>query len=234
MSGSRIVVVTGAYGHVGRAVVKEFGRLGDTVVAVGREGTSRKSVLDEKIWSDGVESVAADLTRESEVQHVFQDVVARHRRVDVLVNTVGGYMAGSIEDTTEAAFDEAFGLNLKALLFTCKAASPLMRARKSGKIVNVSTRTALKGERDSFLYAASKAGVNRLTETLADELLASNVQVNCVMPSTIDTPVTRAAMPDADFATWVTLPQIAKTISWLCSDEAAAITGAAIPVYGRC
>ena len=107
-----------------------------------------------------------------------------------------------------------------------------MREAKRGAIVSVSSEAALQGDEESFLYSASKSGVNRLTESLARELKAANVRVNCVMPRIMDTLSNREAMPKANFSKWVTTDQVARAIRWLCSDDAAPITGAAIPVYG--
>jgi NAD(P)-dependent dehydrogenase (short-subunit alcohol dehydrogenase family) len=107
-----------------------------------------------------------------------------------------------------------------------------MRKARRGKIVNVSSESAVLGDAESFLYSASKSGVNRLTESLARELKPVNVNVNCVMPRILDTPANRKAMPEADFSSWVKTDQVARIIRWLCSEEAAPINGAAVPVYG--
>ncbi len=174
----------------------------------------------------------ADVTKPGEMERIAKEVLARFKRIDVLVNTVGGYMAGSVEETSAEDFDRAMALNLKSAFLSCKAVAPAMRAAKRGAIVSVSSEASLLGEEDLFLYSASKSGVNRLTESLARELKAANVRVNCVMPRIMDTPPNREAMPKENFAKWVKTDQVARIVRWLCSEEAAPITGAAVPAYG--
>jgi NAD(P)-dependent dehydrogenase (short-subunit alcohol dehydrogenase family) len=176
--------------------------------------------------------VKADVTRAGEMDRVAKDAVARFRRIDVLVNTVGGYMSGPVADTTAEEFDRAIALNLKSTFLACKAVLPAMRRAKRGKIVNVSSEASLLAEAESFLYSASKAGINRLTESLARELKDAGVQVNCVMPRVMDTPANRKAMPDADASQWVKTDDVARVILWLCSADADPISGAAIPIFG--
>jgi len=229
-----VVVVTGATGFLGSAVSKAFVDAGATVVGVYVVDDElpffRKTLSGD---AKGVVLEKADVTKEGEMDRVASKVVRRFRRIDALVNTVGGYMAGTVEDTTAEAFDRAFTLNLRSAFLACKAVIPTMRNQKRGKIVNVSTRTALRGEAEAFLYAASKSGVNRLTEALAVELMDANVQVNCVMPSVMDTPANRAWMSKAQIAKAVKTEEVARVIRWLCSKEADPISGAAIPIYGR-
>ncbi len=232
--GRRVVVVTGGTGFLGSSVCKAFLETGDSVVAVyfiDKELPYFEKVLGEEAKKVLLEK--ADVTRQGEMDRVVREVLGRSGRIDILVNTVGGYMAGSVVDTPDEAFERAMALNLKGAFLSCKAVIPAMLAQNRGKIVNVSTRTALKGEEEAFLYSASKSGVNRLTESLAEELMEVNVQVNCVMPSTMDTPANRQAMPKSKFDRWVKTDQVARVIRWLCSEEADPISGAAIPVYGR-
>jgi len=229
-----VVVVTGATGFLGSAVSKAFVDAGAAVVGVYVVDDElpffRKTLSGD---AKGVVLEKADVTKEGEMDRVASKVVRRFRRIDALVNTVGGYMAGTVEDTTAEAFDRAFTLNLRSAFLACKAVIPTMRNQKRGKIVNVSTRTALRGEAEAFLYAASKSGVNRLTEALAEELMDVNVQVNCVMPSVMDTPANRGWMSKAQIAKAVKTEEVARVIRWLCSKEADPISGAAIPIYGR-
>src|SRR5437879_10765362 len=140
-------------------------------------------------------------------------------------------MASSVEETPADGFDRAMALNLKSAFLACKAAAPAIKGAKRGTIVSVSSEAALQGDEESFLYSASKSGVNRLTESLARELKAANVRVNCVMPRIMDTPSDREAMPKANFSKWVTTEQDARVLRLLCSDDAGPIPGAAIPVY---
>jgi NAD(P)-dependent dehydrogenase (short-subunit alcohol dehydrogenase family) len=229
----RVAIVTGGTGYLGSSVCKAFAEIGARVVAV--------YVLDRELpyfrrtlgpLSRKVSLLKADVTKSGGMDRVARDVLRRFGRIDVLVNTVGGYMSGPVSDATEEDFNHAMDLNLKSAFLACKAVLPAMRKARRGKIVNVSSESAVLGDAESFLYSASKSGVNRLTESLARELKPVNVNVNCVMPRILDTPVNRKAMPEADFSSWVKTDQVARIIRWLCSEEAALINGAAVPVYG--
>jgi len=228
-----VVVVTGGTGYLGSSVCKAFVETGATVVAVyllEREIPYFEKALG-PLGKD-VTLLKADVAQPGEMDRVVKEILRRHKRIDVLVNTVGGYMASSVEETPAEEFDRAMALNLKSAFLACKAVAPAMRGAKRGTIVSVSGEAGLQGDAESFLYSASKAGVIRLTESLARELKAANVRVNCVLPRIMDTPSNREAMPKANFSKWVKTDQVAAVIRWLCSEEAAPITGAAIPVYG--
>jgi NAD(P)-dependent dehydrogenase (short-subunit alcohol dehydrogenase family) len=229
----RVAIVTGGTGYLGSSVCKAFAETGARVVAV--------YVLDRELpyfrrtlgpLSRKVSLLKADVTKAGGMDRLARDVLRRFGRIDVLVNTVGGYMSGPVSDATEEDFNHAMDLNLKSAFLACKAVLPAMRKARRGKIVNVSSESAVLGDAESFLYSASKSGVNRLTESLARELKPVNVNVNCVMPRILDTPANRKAMPEADFSSWVKTDQVARIIRWLCSEEAAPINGAAVPVYG--
>jgi NAD(P)-dependent dehydrogenase (short-subunit alcohol dehydrogenase family) len=229
----RVAVVTGGTGYLGSSVCKAFAEAGATVVAVyllDRELPYFRRTLGRLVRK--VSLVKADVTKAGDMDRVARDARRRFGRIDVLVNTVGGYMSGPVAEATEEDFDRAMALNLKSAFLACKAVLPAMRKARGGKIVNVSSEASLLGDADTFLYSAGKSGVNRLTESLARELKTANVNVNCVMPRTMDTPANRKAMPDADFSSWVTTDEVARVIRWLCSEEAAPISGAAVPVYG--
>src|SRR5262249_51907330 len=150
------------------------------------------------------------------------------------VNTVGGWRGGKPAHETDLAdWDFLFSTNLRTTLFCCRAVIPQMLKQSSGRIINVASRDALKGSAGYSAYSASKSAVLRLTESLADELKASNINVNCIMPGTIDTPQNRAAMPNADHSKWVEPAALAEVIAFLAGDGARAVTGAAIPVFGK-
>jgi len=232
-SEKRVVVVTGGTGYLGSAICKAFVQAGAAVVAVymlDREIPYFRRKLGGRARE--VFLIKANVMGPGEMDRVARDVVRRSPRIDVLINTVGGYMSGPVEATTDEEFDRAMALNLKSTFLACKAVISAMRKAKRGKIVNVSSESSLLGEAESFLYSAGKSGVNRLTESLARELNTANIQVNCVMPRILDTPANRKAMPDADFSSWVKTDQVARVILWLCSEDADPITGSSIPVYG--
>ena len=201
-SDQRIVMVSGAAGNLGRAVAAAFEALGATVVRLGRK--------------DAIE-------RELE----------RHGRVDVLCNIAGAFRMGKpLHETTDEDWDFLFDANAKTVLKMSRAVVPSMIRNGGGKIVNVGAYAALKGAAQMGAYVASKSAVMRITETMAAELRDKNINVNCVLPSIIDTPENRAAMPKADPRRWVSPDDLAAVIVFLASDAARAMHGAAIPVNG--
>jgi NAD(P)-dependent dehydrogenase (short-subunit alcohol dehydrogenase family) len=162
------------------------------------------------------------------------DVLSRFGRIDALVHTVGAWRGGKpVHEDDLANWDFLFSVNLRTTLLCCRAVIPQMLKQGRGKIVTVASRDGFKGSAGYAAYSASKSAVLRLAESLADELKGSNINVNCILPSTIDTPQNRAAQPEADFTKWVEPAAIADVIRFLASDASRAINGAAIPVFGR-
>lgn len=205
----RIVMVTGAAGNLGRAVADAFEELGATLV--------RLDIKD------------VDLRDAQSVKQVLE----RHERIDVLCNIAGGFRMGpAVHETSDADWDFLFDLNAKSVLHMSRAVVPVMLRAGGGKIVNVGAYAALKGAAGMGAYVASKSTVIRITETMAAELREKNINVNCVLPTIIDTPENRKAMPNADPRRWVAPADLADVIVFLASDAARAIHGAAIPVTG--
>ena len=168
------------------------------------------------------------------VQGMVEVVIARLGRLDVLVNTVGGYRAGvPVHETPIEAWDGMMNLNARTAFIVSRAVVPHMLRRGSGKIISVAARPGLQGRAQSAAYSASKAAVIRLTESLSTELGDSGINVNCVIPGTLDTPPNRQAMPEADTSRWVAPDSLAEVILFLASPAARDIHGAAVPVYGR-
>lgn len=231
----KVVLVTGAAGHLGLAVAQAFGQAGATLVLTDR-GANRLAgffpelVQDTRHWlKDGM-----DLTDEAVVKAFAAEVYVRYGKMDVLVNTVGGYHGGTpVQKTPLETWDLMFDINARTAFNTCKAVSPFMLAQGGGKIINIGGRAALSGSRGMAAYSASKAAVVRLTESLAAELKDADINVNCILPGTIDTPEYRAENQFADFNRWVTPEALADVILFLASPAARGIHGAAIPVYGK-
>jgi NAD(P)-dependent dehydrogenase (short-subunit alcohol dehydrogenase family) len=153
-------------------------------------------------------------------------------RIDALVNVAGGFLWEKIESGAPQNWERMFALNLKTTLNASQAALPYLVASGAGRIVNVGALAALKAGAGMGPYAASKSGVHRFTESLAEEFKGRSVTVNAVLPSTIDTPANRTSMPDADFSKWVAPGDLAAVILFLASREAGAVTGALVPVTG--
>lgn len=231
----QVAVVTGGAGNLGQAVVRAFHAAGARVAVVVRKPQDAVEVFGEDLpESDTCAYFAADLADEGSVTAVARDIARRFGRIDILVNTAGGIRAGTpIHETPVDVWDFMMGLNARTVFLASRAVIPHMLERRSGRIISVSARAALKGSARHGPYNASKMAVIRLTETMAAELRHHGITANCILPGTIDTPANRAETPDADFTKWVRPESMAQVILFLASDSAADINGAAIPVYGR-
>jgi NAD(P)-dependent dehydrogenase (short-subunit alcohol dehydrogenase family) len=230
---NRIAVVTGAAGNLGMAVARAFHSSGSKLALVDHL-PGRKFLPDLDQAPDYLLTSPTDITDPRSVAQMFDEVHRRFKRIDILVNTVGGYRAGTpLHETPLSDWDFMINLNARSVFITCHEVIPHMLRQGYGKIINVASRAALVGEANHAAYSASKSAVVRLTETMAAELKNSEINVNCTMPGIIDTPPNRAAMPGADFSKWVSPEAVAEVILFLASDAARAINGAAVPVYGK-
>ena len=214
----RNAVVTGASGVLGAAVAQALHDAGANVTGID-------IVSADAPWP----ILIADLTDADATAEALRQA----GRVDILANVAGGFTMGdTVDGTSDDTWDFMFNLNARTVLNAVRAAVPDMRERGSGKIVNIGARAALRGTGAMGAYCASKSVVLRLTEALADELKASGVNVNCILPSIIDTPRNRSDMPGADFSKWVSPAEVAAVVLFLASDAANAVHGASIPVEG--
>ena len=228
---ARTVLITGAAGHLGRAVAAAFDAEGAKLVLLGRD----RAQLERAFGPDaqGRLLVACDLLDAAQVRCAADAALARFGTIDVLCHIAGGFRMGeAVHETSEAHWDWLLDLNARTLLHTARAVIPAMLRQGSGKVVNVGAASALKGQALMGAYTASKSAVMRLTEAMAAELRDQGINVNCVLPTIIDTPDNRRAMPDADPARWVAPADLAAVIRFLASDAARAVHGAALPVAG--
>lgn len=227
----RTVVVTGAAGILGRAVAAAFAARGASLVLLDRRAEDLAAAFGEA--GERRLPLAADLLDRASAEEAVGTAVGRFGRLDVLCNLAGGFHMGEpVHAIPDEAWDLMQDLNLRTLLNACRAVVPGMLEAGGGRIVNVGANAALRGGAHMGAYVAAKSGVIRLTETMAAELRTRNVNVNCVLPSIIDTPANRAAMPDADPSHWVAPADLAAVIVFLASDAARAVHGAALPVTG--
>jgi len=221
----KVVVVTGAFGVLGTAVVERARAMGAKPVLVDYASAPANLRTDPLVLG------GVDLTKREAAEDAIQRAVAAAGRVDALLNIAGGFTWRTLADGDCAVFDMMYALNLKTAANASKAALPHL-IQSSGAIVNVGAAGALKAGAGFGPYAASKSGVHKLTESLAEEL-KGKVRVNAVLPSILDTEQNRRDMPNADPAKWVQPADLAKVMLFLASDDARAITGALVPVTGQ-
>jgi NAD(P)-dependent dehydrogenase (short-subunit alcohol dehydrogenase family) len=227
----QVVMITGAAGNLGQAAARAFQRQGARLVLVDRSGDLLEKALPDLAESDDALFVAADLTDAGSVQAMIYEAVNQFGRIDVLNNIAGGFRSGRpLHETDLDEWEFLMKLNARSVFLTCRAVAPHMIQQGYGRINNIGAQSALKGAAKMGAYIASKSVVIRLTETLAAELGEKGINVNCLLPGTIDTPQNRQAMPTADFSSWTTPEAIADVLVFLASPAAGAIRGAAIPV----
>jgi NAD(P)-dependent dehydrogenase (short-subunit alcohol dehydrogenase family) len=230
-----VVLVAGGTGGLGRAVSLAFLNESASVVVTY---VVDQEFADLKTAAHGNESRLVgrkvDVTEEGAVEQLIKAILADHGRLDVLVNTVGGYAGGmKLWDADTKILDHMLSMNLRSGFVLARAAARTMLLQRQGSIVNVVARAALDHPPGLGAYAASKAAALAMIDSLAADLKGTGVRANSILPSIIDTPANRSAMPNADFATWPKPEDIAHVILFLASDNAKVIHGAAIPVYGN-
>ncbi len=219
---NRVVLVTGAAGALGKAVVEIFAT-GDATVAQ----------LDVVPIDNAHYSAVCDLTDSENCKEAVAAIVDSLGAIDVLANIAGGFTMGeTVHEISDETWDFMFGLNAKSVINMARAVLPVMLPRQSGKIVNIGARAGLRGAPNMAAYSASKSVVMRLTESLADELKEEGINVNAILPSIIDTERNRQDMPNADFNKWVAPAAIAEVVAFLASAAADPIHGALLPVEG--
>jgi NAD(P)-dependent dehydrogenase (short-subunit alcohol dehydrogenase family) len=231
----RVAIITGAVGNLGVATARAFQRAGARTVLVDRSRDRLGQTYADLAGSrEHLLAGGVDLTDAASVSRMVEAARERFGRLDVLVNTVGGFRGGkSVHEDDPENWDFLFAINVRTTLQCCRAVIPHLLRASQGKIVNVASRGALAGDGGFSAYSATKSAVVRLTESLADELKQAGINVNCVLPGTIDTPQNRQERPSADHGKWVEPTAVADVILFLASDAARAVNGAAVPVFGK-
>lgn len=224
----KVLVVTGSGGALGQAVAATLSAYGAKLALIDHSSAPSTSQPAGALHYGGV-----DLTSEDAARSVMTRVTQDAGRMDGLINVAGGFHWEKLAGGTLDVWDSLYRLNLRTAVVACQAALPYLLQAGGGRIVNVGATGAIKAATGMGAYAASKAGVMKLTEALADELKDRGITVNAILPSTLDTPKNRVDMPKADFTRWVTPVEAAEVIAFLVSDQARAVTGALIPVVGR-
>jgi NAD(P)-dependent dehydrogenase (short-subunit alcohol dehydrogenase family) len=232
---NRVIIITGAAGNLGAATARAFQAAGARLALVDRSPDRLPNIFPDLADSpDHFFAPPTDVTDPVSVGVAVEEINRRLGRIDALVNTAGGYRAGTpLHETPLSDWDFMLNLNARSVFVVCQAVIPHLLRQGHGRIVNVASRAALAGDAYHAAYSVSKTAVVRLTESMAAELKDHGLNANCVMPGLIDTPQNRAAMPGADFSKWVAPEAIADVILFLSSEGARAINGAAVPVYGK-
>ena len=228
-----VILVTGAAGNLGRAILAELDASGAGIVAVDREAAWVEPAVAGLPGAARHMARAADLGDAAACVALVAAVLERYGRIDGLAHTVGGFAAAGIDTADAALFEGMFRLNVLTTVNIVRAVVPPMREAGRGSIVAIGAGAALKAPAGLAAYAAAKAGVLKIVESVADELKPTGVRINAVLPSIIDTPQNRTAMPDADHAAWVAPATLAATIGFLLGEGGSAITGVSLPVNGR-
>ena len=227
----KVVMITGAAGNLGTAAAAAFGAAGASLVLVDVDAIvlAQRYRLEKAAHA----CIAADLTDAASTQRAVAAAQQRFGRIDVLCNIAGGFRMGEcVHETSGSTWSLMMNMNAATMLNAVQAVVPLMLPAGGGKVVNIGACAGQKGQGQMGAYSASKSVVIRLTESMASELREKNINVNCVLPSILDTPQNRIDMPDVDPGRWVAPTDLARVIVFLCSDAARAVHGAALPVSG--
>ena len=225
------ILITGAAGNLGQAAVTEFLKQGQRVIAI----TSIGKPLENKMNQDLI-SLEADLTQEISVEEVVDKIVTKFKSIDVALLLVGGYAGGTVFNTDGESLRKMYSLNFETAYFTSRPVfSQMLKQTAGGRIIFIGARPALnvKDGKGSLAYALSKSLVFKLADFLNAEGASKNVLSSVIVPSTMDTPVNRAAMPKADFASWVTPEAVAEVMTFVASDKASPLREAVLKVYGN-
>ena len=218
----KVVLIAGGSGALGQTVVSAFLATGARVITIDRHPPA--------VQTEGLAAMRADVTDESDIRRVVEEVIRTVGRIDTLINLVGGFAMGRVVETDMSLWQRMLTVNLTAAFLLSKIVLPHMLERRMGRIVHVAARAALEPFPGAAAYVVSKSGLVALIRTLSTELAGSGVTVNGVLPTTIDTPANRRSMPDADPSKWAKPESIAQSLIFLASEEASQINGALIPV----
>jgi NAD(P)-dependent dehydrogenase (short-subunit alcohol dehydrogenase family) len=230
-----VALVAGGTGGLGRSVSLAFLEEGASVVVTYRSQQEWDALrIAANPNATRLDGHSVDVTDEAAVRQLIEKILAKHGRLDALVNTVGGYAGGlKLWEMETKVFEQMLALNLRSGYALSRSAVRAMLKQGRGAIVNVASKAALDHAAGAAAYAASKAAAVAMLDSLAADVKGSGVRVNTILPSIIDTEANRKAMPKADFSKWPKPQDIARVILFLCTDEASVIHGAAIPVYGE-
>ena len=224
-------LVTGGSGALGRVIAGRLAREGAAVFVTYRHEKELREFPADHTTS--IATIKADLTVEADVRNLYEEIISRAGRIDIIVNAVGGFLPRKpIADVSLAEWESMMNVNLKSTFLSTREALRRMQGQTYGRIINISAMVGLKPTAGRAPYAISKAGVSLLTEIVAQEQKGGGITINAIAPSIIATPANLASMPGEDSSKWVKPEQIADLVVYLCSEAAGAITGTTFKAYG--
>ncbi|HEY0580083.1 MAG TPA: SDR family NAD(P)-dependent oxidoreductase [Candidatus Nitrosocosmicus sp.] len=239
---NKVIIITGGTGALGRVLIKSFlnGHPRTIVTTYRSEKEMQELKANLSNSSDQspknsttLEFIKIDVTKDDEIKKLISNIFEKYGQIHILVNVVGGYIGGkNITELDELDWDKMMDINLKTAFLISRHVIPIMITNRYGKLVHVSSRTGIRAEGNDSAYAASKSGLIRFVESVSQEVKDSNININCILPTIIDTEANRRAMPNADFTRWINPGDLSNVILFLCSDDSKIINGSAIPTYG--
>jgi NAD(P)-dependent dehydrogenase (short-subunit alcohol dehydrogenase family) len=238
----KVITITGGTGALGGFLTRYFLECNPKTIVViyrsDKEMHELKTGID-RIFQQQlkkpttIEFVKSDLSKDQETKRSISNIIEKHGQIHILINVVGSYIGGkSVSQLDESEWDKMINTNLKPAFLISKYVIPAMASKKYGKLVFISSKTGLISNGYDSAYAASKAGLIRFVESVSQEVKESNININCILPSILDTDSNRKAMPGADYSKWTSLSDLSNVISFLCSDDSKIINGSAITAYG--
>ena len=243
MDQKKTILVTGGTGALGRILLKSFlSQNPKTIIVTYRSETEMQNLKSDLSKSKifGTENIVSiidyikiDISNDNDIKKLLSYISERYGQIHILINLVGGYIGGkSIVELTDSEWDKLIEINLKTAFLISKNVIPMMVTNRYGKIVHISSRTGIKDQGKDAAYASSKAALIRFIESVSEDVKDFNININCVLPTIIDTEANRKAMPDADFSKWIKPEDLSNAILFLCSDDSKIRNGSAIPTFG--
>ena len=241
---NQVILITGGTGALGSKVSESFLNFSPKAVIITFRSENEMQQLKAKIFDREnleqkenrqtlIEFIKVDITREDEIKTLISNILEKFGQIHVLANVVGGYFGGkSVNEVSEDEWDKMMSINLKSAFLVSKHVLSSMKIKQYGKIVHVSSTTGAKANGNDSAYASSKAGLIRLVESMAEEVKGLRININCVLPTIIDTETNRAAMPISNFSNWIPAEELAKVICFLCSEDSKIINGVGLPTRG--
>lgn len=241
---NQVILITGGTGALGSKVSESFLNFSPKAIIITFRSENEMQQLKAKIMDRQnveqkenchtlIEFMKVDITHEDEVKALVSNILEKFGQIHVLANVVGGYFGGkSVSEVSEDEWDKMMSINLKSAFLVSKHVLSSMKIKQYGKIVHVSSTTGSKANGNDSAYASSKAGLIRLVESMAEEVSGLRININCVLPTILDTETNRAAMPTSNFSSWIPVEELAKVICFLCSEDSKIINGVALPTRG--